>query len=219
MAGSSARSCDPPSGRERPGDPTLTCAAWCGRIRTNWSSGPDPDPGRQPLLRPGWSWTGAAPSDIDFILGLAHHHDPAQARSRRLEACATRRAFEPSARRQAPPLQGVRRRRRQLERVRAHHRPRRGRRSGRRHPLHRHQPRQAERPRRSTRMLLPPAAGREPHQVLEQAHLAADRTSCTKATANQFRLFLHAGAYWLMSGCAPRRRSARALPARNLTRC
>jgi Transposase DDE domain group 1 len=29
-------------------------------------------------------------------------------------------------------------------------------------------------------------------------HLAADRTSCSKATANQFRLFLHAGAYWLM---------------------
>lgn len=29
-------------------------------------------------------------------------------------------------------------------------------------------------------------------------HLAADRTSCTKATANQLRLFLHAGAYWLM---------------------
>ena len=33
--------------------------------------------------------------------------------------------------------------------------------------------------------------------------MAADRTSCTKATANQFRLFLHAGAYWLMwSLCA-----------------
>src|SRR4051812_35090357 len=29
-------------------------------------------------------------------------------------------------------------------------------------------------------------------------HLAADRTSCPKASANQFRLFLHAGAYWLM---------------------
>jgi hypothetical protein len=29
-------------------------------------------------------------------------------------------------------------------------------------------------------------------------HLAADRTSCPKATANQFRLFLHAGAYWLL---------------------
>lgn len=31
-----------------------------------------------------------------------------------------------------------------------------------------------------------------------KTHLAADRTSCPKATANQFRLFLHAGAYWLL---------------------
>jgi hypothetical protein len=31
-----------------------------------------------------------------------------------------------------------------------------------------------------------------------KAHLAADRTSCSKASANQFRLFLHAGAYWLL---------------------
>jgi hypothetical protein len=29
-------------------------------------------------------------------------------------------------------------------------------------------------------------------------HLAADRTSCHAAEANQFRLFLHAGAYWLL---------------------
>ena len=29
-------------------------------------------------------------------------------------------------------------------------------------------------------------------------HLAADRTSCHTAEANQFRLFLHAGAYWLV---------------------
>jgi hypothetical protein len=29
-------------------------------------------------------------------------------------------------------------------------------------------------------------------------HLAADRTSCHTAQANQFRLFLHAGAYWLL---------------------
>jgi Transposase DDE domain group 1 len=29
-------------------------------------------------------------------------------------------------------------------------------------------------------------------------HLAADRTSCHEAEANQFRLFLHAGAYWLL---------------------
>src|SRR4051794_6297491 len=29
-------------------------------------------------------------------------------------------------------------------------------------------------------------------------HLAADRTSCHQAEANQFRLFLHASAYWLL---------------------
>jgi hypothetical protein len=29
-------------------------------------------------------------------------------------------------------------------------------------------------------------------------NLASDRTSCTKATANQFRLLLHTAAYWLM---------------------
>jgi len=40
----------------------------------------------------------------------------------------------------------------------------------------------------------------ENHIKSWKAHLAADRTSCTKATANQFRLFLHAGAYWLMWG-------------------
>lgn len=38
----------------------------------------------------------------------------------------------------------------------------------------------------------------ENHIKAWKTHLAADRTSCTKATANQFRLFLHAGAYWLM---------------------
>jgi hypothetical protein len=38
----------------------------------------------------------------------------------------------------------------------------------------------------------------ENHIKSWKTHLAADRTSCTKATANQFRLFLHAGAYRLM---------------------
>ena len=38
----------------------------------------------------------------------------------------------------------------------------------------------------------------ENHIKAWKAHLAADRTSCTSATANQLRLFLHAGAYWLM---------------------
>ena len=39
-------------------------------------------------------------------------------------------------------------------------------------------------------------------------HLASDRTSCTKATANQFRLVLHTTAYWLLHtlrGLAPKR--------------
>jgi Transposase DDE domain group 1 len=38
----------------------------------------------------------------------------------------------------------------------------------------------------------------ENHIKAWKAHLAADRTSCTSATANQLRLFLHAGAYWLL---------------------
>ncbi|MER8880401.1 IS1380 family transposase [Mesorhizobium sp. M0684] len=50
----------------------------------------------------------------------------------------------------------------------------------------------------------------ENHIKSWKTHLAADRTSCTRATANQFRLFLHAGAYWLMWGlraAMPRRSS------------
>jgi hypothetical protein len=38
-------------------------------------------------------------------------------------------------------------------------------------------------------------------------HLTSDRTSCTKATANQFRLVLHTAAYWLLHtlrGLAPK---------------
>jgi hypothetical protein len=38
-------------------------------------------------------------------------------------------------------------------------------------------------------------------------HLASDRTSCTMATANQFRLLIHTAAYWLLlslRGLAPR---------------
>jgi hypothetical protein len=40
----------------------------------------------------------------------------------------------------------------------------------------------------------------ENHIKSWKTHLAADRTSCTRATANQLRLFLHAGAYWIMWG-------------------
>jgi hypothetical protein len=38
----------------------------------------------------------------------------------------------------------------------------------------------------------------ENHIKAWKLHLAADRTSCSRATANQFRLLLHTAAYWLM---------------------
>jgi hypothetical protein len=38
----------------------------------------------------------------------------------------------------------------------------------------------------------------ENHLKAWKRHLAADRTSCTRASANQFRLMLHTGAYWLL---------------------
>jgi len=38
----------------------------------------------------------------------------------------------------------------------------------------------------------------ENHIKAWKTHLAADRTSCSRATANQMRLFLHVGAYWMM---------------------
>src|SRR6266851_3242774 len=38
----------------------------------------------------------------------------------------------------------------------------------------------------------------ENHIKAWKNHLAAHRTSCHEATANQFRLFLHAGSYWLL---------------------
>ncbi|MFQ5959181.1 MAG: IS1380 family transposase [Alphaproteobacteria bacterium] len=43
-------------------------------------------------------------------------------------------------------------------------------------------------------------------------HLASDRTSCMSATANQFRLLLHTGAYWLLH------RLRRAAPKRSFWR-
>jgi len=52
----------------------------------------------------------------------------------------------------------------------------------------------------------------ENHIKAWKTHLAADRTSCCRATANQMRLFLHVGAYWLMwslRALMPRRSSWR----------
>jgi len=60
----------------------------------------------------------------------------------------------------------------------------------------------------------------ENHIKSWKTYLAADRTSCAKATANQLRLFLHAGAYWFMWGaCAFRCRSVRRGVSRSSTRC
>ncbi len=43
------------------------------------------------------------------------------------------------------------------------------------------------------------ARGRAENLVkAHKRHLASDRTSCTRATANQFRLVLHTAAYWLL---------------------
>jgi hypothetical protein len=77
--------------------------------------------------------------------------------------------------------------------------PGRGRRPRCRHPLHRHQPCRWQGQGALRGCLLPARRCREPLKSWK-THLAADRTSCTRATANQFRLFLHAGAYWLMWG-------------------
>src|SRR3954449_9826714 len=64
-----------------------------------------------------------------------------------------------------------------------------------RHPLPRHQP---DRPPGAAALrakILPERPDGEP---AEELHLASDRTSCTRACANQVRLFLHGAAYWLL---------------------
>jgi hypothetical protein len=55
---------------------------------------------------------------------------------------------------------------------------------------------------------LPPKAGPVSPRIIR-----ADRTSCSKATANQFRLLIHTAAYWLMHGLralAPKRLGTKA---------
>jgi hypothetical protein len=54
---------------------------------------------------------------------------------------------------------------------------------------------------------MPSAGG--VHLIIKahKLHLASDRTSCSKATANQFRLLVHTAAYWLLHtlrGLAPK---------------
>jgi hypothetical protein len=59
-----------------------------------------------------------------------------------------------------------------------------------------------------------PRGQAENHIKSFKTHLAADRTSCHTASANQMRLFLHAGAYWMMwslRALMPRRSSWRVM--------
>ena len=79
-------------------------------------------------------------------------------------------------------------------------------------PLHRHQLKGGRAP-HLYQGIYRAGGPAENHIKAWKNHLAADRTSCPKAGASQFRLFLHAGAYWLMwslrrampgrSSCAP----------------
>jgi len=133
---------------------------------------------------------------IDYILGVAPTGDIATPRggTRSQHESALRGRPE---RRQDAPLQGILRWRRELEPRRAHHRPRRGRRGRTRFIV-------TNLKKSNARALYEDHYCRrgqaENHIKSWKTHLAADRTSCTKAAANQFRLFLHAGAYWLMWG-------------------
>ena len=89
---------------------------------------------------------------------------------------------------------------------------------GRRQPLHRH--RSAGAPRCYRERLLPARPGRNLIKA-HKLHLASDRTSCTRATANQFRLLIHTAAYWLCTRCAawrPRPRSG-ATPSSTPSAC
>ena len=133
---------------------------------------------------------------LDYILGVT----PTSTLRRHIEGleAATRRSTRPrrrTARRAGSgfttgPRVGA---------ASARHRPHRGRRARSGHALRRHQSATTQRPSALRGCLLPARSGRN-HIKSWKTHLAADRTSCTKASANQLRLFLHAGAYWIMWG-------------------
>ena len=133
---------------------------------------------------------------VDWVFGLATNAALCRHVTALVEehCCTLQGGTRP---RQGAPLHAVLRCRRELGPGRAHHCPRRGRARGSRYPLHRHQPRSrpCQAPLRAA--LLRPWSGREPYQGVEEPprrrpHFLPYRRS------NQFRLFLHAGAYWLL---------------------
>ena len=109
--------------------------------------------------------------------------------------------------REGPPLRRVPLRRQDLERRAAGDRPGRGVGQGQR-TAGSWSPTSPARRAGSTRSSTAPAARRRIWSRPTSCHLASDRTSCSKATANQFRLVLHTAAYWLLHtlrGLAPKR--------------
>ena len=166
-------------------------------IRAHW-------PNTEILLRADSHYCGREVLDwcrangLDYILGIA----PTATLRRHVEGleASTKAKF------QAAPRDGKLRRfmeffhrRAKLEPGRADHRPRRSGRGRTGHPLRRHHPEQTQRSRALRGCLLPARPGRKPYQVLEDPSGGGSHV-LRQATANQFRLFLHAGAYWLMWG-------------------
>ena len=163
-------------------------------IRANW-------PGPVILPRADSHYCGPEVLDwcrangVDFIFGVA----PTSTLRRhveRLEASTLARYVAARTRGQGAPLHGVLRRRREWSRVeRIIARVEAGPDGDIRFIV-------TSLPTRNPRVLYGELDCRrgaaENHIKSWKTHLAADRTSCPKASANQFRLFLHAGAYWLM---------------------
>ena len=140
---------------------------------------------------------------VGYLFGLAGNHvllaKVAAPRRGRRPGSARRRG------RQGPPLRRVPLRRQDVGRRAEGDRPGRGLGPGQRQPLHRHQPQGA--PRWLYEEVYCARGQAENLIKAHKLHLASDRTSCTKATANQFRLLVHTAAYWLLHtlrGLAPK---------------
>ena len=141
---------------------------------------------------------------VGYVFGLAGN----QVLLARVAASRRGRGARPGRRRgrQGPPLRRVPLRRQELAGRAPRHRPRRG--LSRRAPTAASSsPTSQARRAGSTRASTAQRGQAENLIKAHKLHLASDRTSCTKATANQFRLLIHTAAYWLLHtlrGLAPK---------------
>ena len=168
-------------------------------IRANWPKHGDLAAWRQPLLLSRSSRLVSGPTVS--ITSWASRRPRHCAGILKASRPAPRRASRPRRKNgQAPPLQGVLRRGRELEPRRADHRTRRSRRGRARHTLHRHQSENAATPVSFTRMSTAGAARPKTTSNRGRRIWRPTAPRARRLTANQFRLFLHAGAYWIMWG-------------------